>query len=123
VAGDRGSAAIETVGLLPAMLLVVAFCWQVAVVGVTFIWSGYAAEAASHAVQLGADPVPAARQRVPAYFREGMHVVGPTPLDTEHVRVTLRVPLIMPGLVESPWSITTDRRVVGEPPARGGAFG
>jgi pilus assembly protein CpaE len=120
--GDRGSATIETVGLIPSIFLVVAFCWQVAIVGVTFIWSGYAAQAASHAVQLGEDPGPAAQDRVPGYFRDGMQVVGPSTELGNRVQVSLRVPLFAPGVFDSPWSITTDRRVVTEPPARGGAF-
>jgi pilus assembly protein CpaE len=120
--GDRGSAAIETVGLIPSIFLVVAFCWQVAIVGVTFVWSGYAAQAASHAVQLGQDPGPVARDRVPGYFRDGMQVVGPSTEDGDRVRVSLRVPLFAPGVFGSPWTITSDRRVVTEPPARGGAF-
>jgi pilus assembly protein CpaE len=120
---DRGSALIETVGLLPSVFLVVAFCWQVAIVGVTFVWSGYAAQAASHAVQLGADPGPAARDRVPGYFRDGMQVAGPAAANDDRVRVTMRVPLFAPGYLDSPWTITTDRRVVTEPAARGGAGG
>jgi hypothetical protein len=74
-------------------------------------------------VQLGADPGPAARDRVPGYFRSGMQVAGPAAGDDDRVRVTMRVPLFAPGYLDSPWTITTDCRVVTEPAARGGAGG
>lgn len=113
---DEGSITIETVGVLPAVLLVMALCWQVALVGMCVVWTGHAASAASHAVSVGADAGPAARARVPGFFRAGMQVWPDGPgSGSGQVRVSLAVPVLLPGLLRGPWRITADRTVVTEP--------
>jgi pilus assembly protein CpaE len=113
---DEGSITVETVGVLPAVLLVVALCWQVALVGMSFVWTGHAASAASHAVSVGADAGPAARERVPGFFRSGMQVSPEGPgSGSGDVRVSLAVPVLAPGLLHGPWRVTVDRTVVTEP--------
>lgn len=114
-ATEEGSITVETVGVLPAVLLVVALCWQVALVGMTFVWTGHAAGAASHAVSVGDDAGPAARGRVPGAFRAGMQVSPEGPgSGSGQVRVSVAVPVLAPGLLEGPWRITVDRTVVTE---------
>lgn len=112
---DQGSIAIETVGVLPAVLILVAFCWQIALVGVSFVWAGHAASAASRAVSVGSPAGPAARDRVPGAFRAGMQV---TPegagAGSGDVRVSLAVPVFAPGVFDGPWRITVNRTVVTE---------
>lgn len=108
---ERGSITLETVGILPAILLVVALIWQVLLVGATVVWTGHAASAAAQAVAVGDDPGPPARDRLPAAFRSDAEVVR----TGNDVRVSVEVPLFAPGLLSGPWNIVVDRQVVVEP--------
>lgn len=107
---ERGSIAVETVGILPAVLLVVTLLWQFVLVGATVVWTGHAASAAARAVSLGDDPALSAQQRLPSSFRGGTTVTE----NGSIVRVSVRVPLFAPGLLSSPWTVDIDRRVVLE---------
>ncbi len=107
---ERGSVAVETVGILPAVVLVVALLWQVVLIGATVVWTGHAASAAARAVSLGEDPRPPAQQRLPSSFRGGATVSESGAM----VRVSVRVPLFAPGLLSAPWTVDIDRRVVLE---------
>jgi pilus assembly protein CpaE len=107
---DEGSITVETVGVLPAVLLVVALLWQVVLVGATVVWTGHAASAAAQAAAVGDDPRQPAVDRLPGAMRSGAHVsaAGST------VQVSVPVPLVAPGLLRGPWRIGVDRQVVIE---------
>lgn len=109
-AADEGSITVETIGVLPAVLLLVALLWQVVLVGATVVWTGHAASAAAQAVQVGDDPRGPALERLPGPLRDGAQVG----VSGEHVRVSVPVPLFAPGLLSAPWRVGVDRDVVVE---------
>ncbi|GAB3499422.1 AAA family ATPase [Flexivirga lutea] len=113
---ESGQISIETVGLLPTILLVCVFLWQIALVGMSSIYASHAADAAARQASLGHAPGPTAYQQVPSYFREGMSVApnGSAPSNGV-VSVHVKVPLLVPGLFSGPWSIDATRKVVQEP--------
>lgn len=108
---ERGSITVETVGVLPAVFLLVALLWQLVLVGATFVWTGHAASAAATAVSVGDDPGQPARDRLPASMRNDVRVSGE---DVQPVRVSVAVPLFAPGLLRGPWQVTVEREVVRE---------
>ena len=92
--GERGQATVETVALLPLLVLLVAFVWQAAVAGQAVWLAGSAARAAARAAALGRDPLPAARSVLPGRLDPGARVgrVG-----GGGVRVRLAVPSVIGG--------------------------
>jgi pilus assembly protein CpaE len=114
---DTGSASVELLGVLPWVALVCVMLWQLGIVGVTYVWTGHAASAAARAVSLG-EPASqvrdAAQDRFPTGMRDGLRV-NLDPGVTGGVSVVSRVPLMMPGVLSSPWDVRVDRSVVMEP--------
>ncbi|MBT0772630.1 AAA family ATPase [Kineosporia sp. J2-2] len=108
---DAGQATLEVVGILPALLVVLVVLWQLALVGMTAIWSGHAASAAARAVSVGQDPTAAALGEMPGSMAGDLsvHTSG------DAVTVSLRVPVAAPGLASFPGGIETTRTVVMEP--------
>jgi pilus assembly protein CpaE len=110
-ARDGGAITLETVGALPAVLLVAVLVWQAVLYGVAFTWSGQATAAAARAAAVHGDASAAARDAVPAGVARGLSVQA----GEDSVRVSLKVPLIAPGIATLPGDITVERRVVPEP--------
>jgi pilus assembly protein CpaE len=108
---DSGAVTLETVGVLPAVLIVAVLVWQAVLYGVAFTWSGHASSAAARAVAVDGDAAAAARAAVPAGVAEDLSVAA----GEDSVRVSVKVPLIAPGLGTLPGAITVERRVVPEP--------
>jgi pilus assembly protein CpaE len=108
---DRGAVTVETVGLLPVIVLVAVLVWQAALYGVTFTWSGNASAAAARAAAMGQDATAAARAAVPAGLADDVSVSA----GRDSVRVSVKVPLIAPGLASLPGDVTVERAVVPEP--------
>lgn len=113
--GDDGSVAVETVGLLPLVFAISLVCWQVVLVGLTFIWSGHAADAATRALSIGADPGPAARQVLPGGLAGEVTVDPERAAATNQVTVSLATPLVAPGFGSLPLRVSSTRSVVTEP--------
>src|SRR5262245_59810602 len=91
---QRGQASIETAALLPVLLLAALACWEAVLAGWPAGAAGQPARAAAHAEMVGRPPLPAASAAVPGSMRSGLSVA-----DGEgRVRVTLRVPAVIPGL-------------------------
>lgn len=118
--GDTGQAALETIGILPALLILCFTVWQVGLAGMTVVWSGHAANAAARAASIDSDSAKvqaAARDAVPDGMRR--NVTAFTALDqvTRELRVTvsLKVPIAAPGVGAFPGAITTTRTVAPEP--------
>lgn len=112
--GDDGSATLETVGLLPAVLLVVVLLWQLGLVGLTAVWTGHAASAAARSTSVGetsAQVRQAAVDRLPRAMKDDAVVTRAG----DHVVVSVAVPLIAPGVLRGDWRIDADRDVVEEP--------
>ena len=91
---QRGQASIETAALLPVLLVAALVCWQAVLAGWTAVSAAHAARAAAHAEMVGEPPLSAASASVPGSMRRGLSVTH----GEGRVRVTLRVPAVIPGL-------------------------
>ncbi len=112
--GEDGSAAIESLAMVPLVAVLAAIVWYLGVYGVTAALQANAADAASRAVAIGEDPQSAAEQAVPDRLARGVSVSS----GGGSVTVTLDVAGILPGvplLPGLPRDVTTSRDVVREP--------
>jgi hypothetical protein len=92
VAGnDRGQASVELLGSVPAVLLVAALVWQLALAGQAAWLCANAARAAARAQAVGRSAPAAARSALPGSLERGMRVDD----RGDAVRVRLRVPLLL----------------------------
>jgi hypothetical protein len=91
---QRGQASVETVALLPVLLVAMLVCWQAVLAGWTAVSAAYAARAAARAELVGDPPSPAAAAAVPHSMRAGMRVSE----TGGRVTVTVRVPAVIPGV-------------------------
>ena len=89
---ERGQASVELLGMLPAVLLVAALVWELALAGQTAWLCANAARAGARAAVVGRDARAAARSALPRSLRRGMSVDS---VGEGAVRVRLRVPLIL----------------------------
>ena len=107
---------MKLIRLLPTILLVCVFIWQIALVGMSAIYASHAADAAARQASIGLAPGPTAYQKVPGYFRDGMSVVPADHAPANGVvTVHVKVPILVPGVFTGPWSIDSTRTVVQEP--------
>ena len=91
---QEGQATVETVAILPAVVLVVLVAWQLAVAGQALWLSGSAARAAARAQALGLDPAAAARGTLPSRLDGGLRVRADA---NGAVRVAIAVPSVVGG--------------------------
>lgn len=97
-AGDRGQVAVEFVGMVPLILLLVAAVWECVLIGYAFSLAGNAADEAARAgaVKGYGECVAAA----------GKYIGGAWDMDVEcgpsgqlyKATVTLKIPVLFPGL-------------------------
>lgn len=113
--GESGSASIELLGALPIILVIVVLVWQMLLAGVTWIWTGQAAADAAREVSLGSSTSQvraAVHDRLPAGMTPGSRVAVAS---GDKVTVSVKVPLVAPGVANLPWRIEVERKVVSEP--------
>jgi len=108
---EAGQLAIETVALVPIVVLICLLTWQLGLTALSFVWNGHAANAAARAQAIGEDPLQAARDAVPDSVRNDVHVVV---LSDGSVRVTTDIPVLCPGCGRIS-EITTTKEAVDEP--------
>ena len=89
---QRGQATVETVALLPLVVLLGALLWQAIVAGQTLWMSSAAARAAARAAAVGGDPEAAARGALPSWLEQGLQVKVTAPAA---VRVRLQIPSVV----------------------------
>jgi pilus assembly protein CpaE len=89
---ERGQASIELVAVLPAVLLVGAVAWQLALAGHTAWLTANAARAGARADAVGGDAATAARSALPRALERGVEVDR---LGGGRVRVSVRIPLAL----------------------------
>jgi pilus assembly protein CpaE len=92
--GERGQASVELVALLPAVLLVGAIVWQLALAGHAAWLTANAARAAARADLVGRGAAAAARSALPRSLERGVRVER---LPGGGARVSVRVPLLFGG--------------------------
>jgi len=90
--GERGQAAVEFVGTLPAVLLAAMLVWQLALAGHATWLCANAARVAARAELVGRDGTAAARSALPLGLERGLRVTHPG--GRGQVRVRLFVPLL-----------------------------
>jgi hypothetical protein len=91
---ERGQASVELVGMLWLLFLVALVIWQLLLAAWTAEQAQNAARTGSRVLGRGGDAGKAARNSVSAGLRDGMRVR----VDGEQVRVTVRIPILVPGL-------------------------
>jgi hypothetical protein len=90
--GDHsGQASVELLGSVPALLLVAALVWQLALAGQAAWLCANAARAAARAEAVGRSGRAAARSALPRSLERGMRVERPGGA----VRVSLHIPLLL----------------------------
>lgn len=91
---ERGQASVETVALLPLLLLVALVGAQALAAGRCRELAGHAAGAGASALLQDADPRRAARHALPGWSRSRLEVR----VSGRRVSVVLRPPALLPGL-------------------------
>lgn len=112
---DEGQATVEFAGLVPLILFVLIFLWQIVILGVGFISAGHAANEGAHAAAVGNSPrevADAATETLPWGWDEESTVHYER--DDAYVGVEVTIPFFLPGVFHSPWSVGSESRVVYE---------
>jgi hypothetical protein len=91
---ESGQASVETVAVVPLVLLAAAVAWQLVLTGQALWLCANAARAAARAELVGESPARAARSALPGALERGLSVER---LDDGGIRVELRVPLLLPA--------------------------
>jgi hypothetical protein len=91
---DGGQASVEFVGMLWLLFLVALVVWQLLLAAWTAEQAQNAARTGSRVLGRGGDAAKAARNAVSAGLRRGVHVQ----VAGERVQVTVRIPILVPGL-------------------------
>lgn len=112
---ERGAAAVEMMGLLPLVLFVVAAVFQLALVGYTKVNADRAAAEAARTLsqQYGTGPEAQAQARsagsdeLSGAWREGAAFSFTRTDGSSQATVTVDVPLLLPGVLTLPLSITS----------------
>jgi pilus assembly protein CpaE len=102
VLGQSGQVAAETVGIAFLVILVALGLWQMALVGLTYVFAGHSAREGARAMAVS-DPV-----------SEAVHADLPGPWASDvavdegddYVEVTLRTPVFVPG-IDGPFEVTS----------------
>lgn len=92
--GERGTASLELIGLLPVLGLVAMLALQVGIVGWTVTATSDAAWAAARAASLQQDPQSAARDALPGSL-EAVSIAGGRSGDGYSYTVTVKVPSLV----------------------------
>src|SRR5689334_214628 len=92
--GERGQAAVETLGVLGALFVLALLSLQVVVWAASAVELSRATQAATRAAARGDDPGAAARAALPGVLRGGLRVAP----DGARLRVSLAPPRLAPFL-------------------------
>jgi pilus assembly protein CpaE len=88
---ESGQASVETVAMVPLVLVAAAVAWQLVLTGHTLWLCANAARAAARADLVGESPTRAARSALPASLERDLRV---TRLHGGAIRVRVRLPLV-----------------------------
>ncbi|GGT83300.1 MULTISPECIES: TadE/TadG family type IV pilus assembly protein [Streptomyces] len=115
---DRGQVAVEFLGMVPLILLTLVLLWQCVLVGYTYTLAGNAADEAARAGAVGDDCGEAGMRHLDGAWEAGANVRCEPGTDLFHAEVRLQVPVLFPGAVSFPFSVTGEAGAVQE--ERGG---
>ena len=108
---EAGQASVETVAVVPLVLLAAAVAWQLVLTGHTLWQCANAARAAARAELVGHSPERAARSALPRSLERDLSVRR---LEGGGVRLSLRVPLLVRAW-RSPVKVSAAASLGGEP--------
>jgi pilus assembly protein CpaE len=91
---DAGQGAIELVGLVPLLLIVILFAWQAILTGASAYMASNSAQEGARAAAVGGDVTSAAKAAVPSWLADSVDVQQ---LGGTRVKVSITPPLLMPG--------------------------
>ncbi len=103
---DRGSASIELMGVLHYLLLAALLAWQLLLVATTVTAAENAARTGSRAGGLGDNAVAAATDALPDWLSRNATAISAP--GSNSVRVSIRVPIIVPGLASDTFVVSRD---------------
>ena len=106
---ESGQAAVELIGVLPALLICAAIVWQLILGGAALWAAAHAARSGARAAVVGRDAAAAVREALPDLLEPGLRVAR----SDGAVLVRVRVPLILPG---QPSPVTVSARAGLEAP-------
>jgi pilus assembly protein CpaE len=112
--GDRGQVTLETLGMTPVILVTLILVWQAVLAGYTFTLAGNAADEGARAAAVGKDAQAAALSDLPGAWT-GSADVGTGKADGQvTVTVGLQVPVLFPGFINFPLTVTGHASAVDE---------
>jgi pilus assembly protein CpaE len=114
--GDRGQVTLETLGMTPIILVTLILVWQAVLAGYTFTLAGNAADEGARALAVGtaADATAAARSDLPGAWSGNARVGTGTADGQVTVTVALNVPVLFPGFIDFPLTVTGHASAVDE---------
>lgn len=98
--GQSGQASVETVGVASLIILLALFAFQMVLVGLTYVVAGHSAREGARALAVGEDVGGKVRDETNSIWRDDLDIEE----GDDFVKVTLQVPLIVPG-VNSPFEV------------------
>jgi hypothetical protein len=101
-ADQRGSTALEFLGILPLLLLAALMAWQLLLVTFTATAAENAARAASRANGVGSDPEDTGMDALPSWLRGDADI----DMSGDTADVTVTVPIVFPGIDTQAWTVT-----------------
>ncbi|GAA2936555.1 MULTISPECIES: TadE family protein [Streptomycetaceae] len=116
---DRGQTAIEFVGVTPLIILLLVALWQCALIGYTFSLAGNAADVGARAGtgaewNRGEACSQAATKDLPDAWSSAADVHCSTDPGLYRAEVRLKVPVLVPGVLDFPMTVTGDAAAVKE---------
>ncbi|GHA80802.1 MULTISPECIES: TadE family protein [Streptomyces] len=116
---DRGQTAIEFVGVTPFIILLLVALWQCALIGYTFSLAGNAADVGARAgtgAEWGRSEAcaQAATEDLPGAWSSAADVSCSTEPGLYRAEVRLKVPVLVPGVLDFPMTVTGDAAAVKE---------
>ncbi|MFF5974140.1 TadE/TadG family type IV pilus assembly protein [Streptomyces sp. NPDC012769] len=114
VRGDEGQVAVEFVGMLPLILLTLVLLWQCVLIGYTYTLAGNAADEAARAYAVGDSCGEAALRHLDGAWRAGASPGCRREDGMARARVDLKVPVLFPGAISFPFTVTGEAAAVWE---------
>lgn len=99
---ERGSASLETIGMLPYLLMAALFAWQVLVAGFIAVNTENAARNGSRVEGRGGDGSAAAIDALAPFVRDN----ASASVDGEVASVTVKIPIVLPQITSDNFEIT-----------------
>lgn len=100
--GQRGSASLEVIGMLPYLLLAALFAWQVLVAGYIAVNTENAARNGSRIAGRGGNGSAAAVESLAPIVRDN----ATASVDGERATVTVEIPIVLPQITSENFAIT-----------------